>query len=613
MSVYFLMTSYYGAPVAVAHRLVFLLFALLLAFFLHPLGRKNWNDDFKWYSVIDFICVLGILFVGYHYLSDIDGWQLRQFQPSVADTIASVIIVVLVLEATRRTVGLTMVFVALFFLLHTLFANKFPGVLKTAPTSFRRLMDIMISSEGILSEPIQSMASYIIVFLIFGALLEQTGAGKIFIDLAYSIGGRYTAGPAKTAIISSALFGSISGSAVANVVSTGCFTIPLMKDIGYSPEEAGAIESVASTGGNYMPPIMGAVAFLISQYLGVPYIKIVGYAVIPALLYYIALMFMIHFDGRRKGFTPMDSSQLPSFWSAFKRGWHLILSIVILVYFLIRGFTATKAAFWGTLVLFLLSLIKKETRVAPRNLIKVFEGTAKTSITVGMACACAGIIMGCMFTSGFGVKLSRIIVSVSGGHLVIVLLLTALISLILGCGMPSVGVYLILVTTIIPALTKMGVTPLAAHFFCFYFAVVSNITPPVCVAAFAGAAIAGAQPMKTGFQAFKFGIAAYLIPFLFVYNNAILSYGPVTDIIFSSLFAVVGVVSLASIVARYMIKKNTILELILLIVSTLLSFIPGYLTSAIGLGVFVVVILLQVFNVHSNFILLRREPETKKV
>ena len=612
MSVYFLMTSYFGAPVAVAHRLIFLLFVLLLVFMLHPLGKKSWNDDFKWYNAIDILCILAVLFVGYHYLSDIDGWQMREFRPTVMDTVASVTIVVLVLEATRRTVGLTMVFVALFFILHTLFANKFPGVLKTAPTKFRRLMDLMISSQGILSEPIQSMASYIIIFLLFGALLEQTGAGKIFIDLAYSIGGRYTAGPAKTAIISSALFGSISGSAVANVVSTGTFTIPLMKELGYKPEEAGAIESVASTGGNYMPPIMGAVAFLVAQYLGIPYIKIVGYAVIPALLYYIALMFMIHFDGKRKGFRPLHSSELPSFWSSFKRGWHLILSIIILVYFLVRGFTATKAAFWGALVLFLLSFIKKETRVSPRNLIKVFEGTAKTSITVGMACACAGIIMGCMITSGLGVKLSRIIISISGGHLVVALLLTALISLILGCGMPSVGVYLILVTTIIPALTKMGVTPLAAHFFCFYFAVVSNITPPVCVAAFAGAAIAGAQPMKTGFQAFKFGIAAYLIPFLFVYNNAILAYGAVTDIIFGSLFAVVGIVSLASLIARYLVKNNTILESVLMAVVTVLTFLPGYVSSIIGTVILAVVILLQVFDVNSNFILLRRDSGAKE-
>lgn len=612
MSVYFLMTSYFGAPVAVAHRLIFLLFILLLVFMLHPLGKKNWDDDFKWYNAIDVLCVLAVLFVGYHYLSDIDGWQMREFRPTVMDTIASVIIVVLVLEATRRTVGLTMVFVSLFFILHTLFANKFPGVLKTAPTKFRRLMDLMISSQGILSEPIQSMASYIIIFLLFGALLEQTGAGKIFIDLAYSIGGRYTAGPAKTAIISSALFGSISGSAVANVVSTGTFTIPLMKGLGYKPEEAGAIESVASTGGNYMPPIMGAVAFLVAQYLGIPYIKIVGYAVIPALLYYLALMFMIHFDGRRKGFMPLHSSELPSFWSSFKRGWHLILSIIILVYFLIRGFTATKAAFWGALVLFLLSFIKKETRVSPRNMIKVFEGTAKTSITVGMACACAGIIMGCMITSGLGVKLSRIIIAISGGHLVVALLLTALISLILGCGMPSVGVYLILVTTIIPALTKMGVTPLAAHFFCFYFAVVSNITPPVCVAAFAGAAIAGAQPMKTGLQACKFGIAAYLIPFLFVYNNAILAYGPVKDIIFGSLFAVVGIVSLASLVARYLVRCNTILESVLMLVATVLTFLPGYVSSIIGTVLLAVAVLLQVLNVNSKFVLLRRESGVKK-
>lgn len=612
MSLYFFMTAYFGAPVAVVNRLVFLLFVLLLTYILYPLKRKSWTDDLNAYSIIDIVCILLILFVGIHYLRDINGWQERQFQPSLMDTVAGIIVIVLVLEATRRTVGLTMVFVSLFFILHTRFANYFPGVLHTAPTRWTRLIDVLVSSEGILSDPIQSMASYIILFLIFGALLEQTGAGKIFIDLAYSIGGRFTSGPAKTSIIASALFGSISGSSVANVVSTGCFTIPLMKKVGYTPEEAGAIESVASTGGNYMPPIMGAVAFMMAQYLGVPYIKIVVNAIIPAILYYLALLVMIHFDGKQKGIVPMNKEDLPSFKNTLKKGWHLLLSVVVLVFFLVQGYTATMAAFWGIVVLFILSFIKKDTHVTPRGLIKVFERSAKTSITVGMACACAGIIMGSMFSSGLGVRLSKIIVSFANGRLLVALLLTALISLILGCGMPSVGVYLILVTTIIPALTEMGVLPIAAHFFCFYFAVVSNITPPVCVAAFAGAAIAGGSPMKTGFTAFKLGIAAFLIPFLFVYNPAILAVGKTSDVIFSSLFAVVGIVSLAAIVIQYMIRPITIFESMCLVSATILLFFPGYLSSIIGLMIFIGVILLQVFNIHSNFFFFKRREKAIK-
>lgn len=593
MVLYFLMTAYLGAPVAIVHRLIFLLFILFFTFILKPIKRKHWSAPFSWHVLIDIILTLAVVSVGIYFLHDINGWQTRLFQPSIGDTIFGIITVILVLEATRRTVGYTMVFVSLFFILHTKFANIFPGILRTAPTTWPRLIDVLSSSEGMLSEPIASMASYIILFLVFGALLEQTGAGTFFINIAYSVGGRFTAGPAKTAVIASALFGTLSGSSVSNVVSTGCFTIPLMKNVGYTKEEAGAIEAVASTGGNYMPPVMGAVAFLMAQYLSVPYIQIVKNAVIPALLYYLSLLLMVHFEGVKKTINPLPKEELPDLWKTLKFGGHLLLSLVILVVFLIQGYTATMAAFWGIVVLFLLSFLKKETRLNPMRLIKAFEGTAKTAITVGMACACAGIIIGCMFSSGLGVRLSTIIIRLAGGKLYLGLIYTALIALILGCGMPSVGVYLILLTTIIPALIEMGVLPIAAHFFAFYWAIVSNITPPVAVAAFAGAAIAEASPMKTGFKAFQLGAAAYLIPFIFVYSPSILMIGDTFLILRDTLFAVVCILCLASSVTGFLRHKLSLFERILMIAACVLLFDPNLTTSIIGIICAVVVIVMQ--------------------
>ena len=606
MTLYFLMTAYFGAPVGIAHRLIFVLFVLLYAFFLFPTKRKKWYDKFNWFFAWDMFLALCTLGVGIYFLTDLDGWQMRFFRPSTADTIAGTILIVLVLIVTRRTVGTTMTVVATFFILHTRFANYFPGFLKTIPTNWKRMVDVLVSDQGILSEPIQSMASYIILFLVFGALLEQTGAGQYFIDLAYSIGGRFTAGPAKTAAISSALFGSISGSSVSNVVSTGCFTIPLMKSVGYSSEEAGAIEAVASTGGNYMPPIMGAVAFIMAQYLKVPYITIVTDAIIPAVLYYIALMATIHFNGKLKNLTPTSKDQLPKFWLTLKNGGHLLLSLVVLVYFLIRGYTAVMAAFWGILVLFLLSFVRKDTRITPRRMIAAFEKVTKTAVTVGMACACAGIIVGCMFSSGLSARLSSIIVNAAGGSLALTLIYTALISLVLGCGMPSVGVYLVLVTTVIPAIIELGVMPVAAHFFAFYFAVVSNITPPVCVAAFAGAAIAEASPMKTGIKAFIFGIATYIIPFLFVYDTGILWQGDAAAIIMGAVHGLVAVLALSASVNGYLFKRMSILERLVALTIAILMVIPHPVCDYVGYGLAVVLCLVQTREINAKFFLFKR-------
>lgn len=596
MVVYFLVTANCGTPVAVAHRLLFVLFIMVLAFFVRPTKRKNWYEPLNIWSVYDFICVVLAFACMFYYIGDLENWQLRMFRPSTLDTIFGCIFIFLILDITRRAVGVTMLCVVSFFLVHTLFANYFPGFLKTAPTSLVRLVDIVVSDQGIFSEPVQSMASYIILFLLFGAILEESGAGKYFINIAYAIGGRFTAGPAKTAAIASALFGSISGSSVSNVVSTGCFTIPLMKRIGYSPEEAGATEAVASTGGNYMPPIMGAVAFVMAQYLKIPYIQVVRYAIIPALLYYVALLSYIHFDGLKKNIKSMDKEKLPSLKKNLLEGGHLILALICLVIFLIFGYTTSMGAFWGVVTLFLLTFVRKNTRLKPVQIVNVFEKTAQTSISVGIACAAAGIIIGCMYSSGLSVSLSSIIIKAANGSLLITLIYTAVFSLILGCGMPSVGVYLILVTTIIPALTQMGVDPVAAHFFAFYFAVVSNITPPVCVAAFAGAAIAEGSPMKTGFKAFVIGAAAYIIPFLFVYHPATLGIGSGVEIVIAIIDGVVAVVCLAVCVSGYLSKPLNVFERILAFAVCILVVMPHSISNIIAYIIFAAMLAIQIWN-----------------
>ena len=593
MVVYFLVTANCGTPVAIAHRLLFVLFIMVQAFFLHPTRRKSWTEPFNLWSVYDFVCVILALACVIYYISDLDNWQLRMFRPSQLDTIFGTIFIFLVLDITRRCVGITMFCVVLFFLLQTCFANYFPGFLKTAPTSWVRLVDIIVSEQGIFSEPVQSMASYIILFLLFGSILEESGAGEYFINIAYAIGGRYTAGPAKTAALSSALFGSISGSSVSNVVSTGCFTIPLMKSTGYAPEEAGAVEAVASTGGNYMPPVMGAVAFVMAQYLKVPYIHVVKYGVIPALLYYIALLVYIHFDGLKKGMRPLEEGQLPSLKKNLIEGGHLILALICLVIFLVYGYTTSMGAFWGVVTLFVLTFVRKNTRLKPIQIIKAFEKTARTAISVGIACAAAGIIIGCMYSSGLSISLSSIIIKAANGSLLITLIYTALFSLVLGCGMPSVGVYLILVTTIIPALTQMGVNPVCAHFFAFYFAVVSNITPPVCVAAFAGAAIAEGSPMKTGFKAFTIGMASYVIPFLFVYHPATMTLGTAGEIAIACVNGVVAVTCLAISVAGYLARKLNPLERILAFAICILVVVPAPISNVIAYTIFAVVMVFQ--------------------
>jgi TRAP transporter 4TM/12TM fusion protein len=575
------------------HRSIFLTFLFVLVFSLFPLGRRSWADDINAYFFLDLFLILLSVGVEAYLLYDIDAWQLRWYNPTPADTAVGTIAILLVLEASRRTVGWAMVGVTAFFVIHTVFSRYFPGVLNAPPTPWAQLVDVLFSDHGIFSAPIEVMASFILLFLTFSALLIRSGAGAFFINLAYSITGRMAGGPAKTAVVSSALFGTLSGSAVANVVTTGSFTIPLMKSVGYSAVTAGAVEAVASTGGNFMPPVMGAVAFIMAQYLGIPYIDVCFYALIPALLYYAAIMMMVHFEAKRLGLLPLTKEALPSFWHTLLRGGHLLLAVIALTVFLVFGYTSMMAAVWGILVLFLLSFVRQETRLTPVAFLSAFEEASRASLTVGTACACAGIIMGSLYSSGLGMKITNIIVKAAGGRLWLTLIYVMLLSLLLGMGMPSTGVYLTLVTVVIPALIEMGVLPIAAHMFCFYYGVISCITPPVCVASFAGAAIAEAPPMRTGIEATKLGIASYIIPFMFVYNPTMLMIGPVTEILWATFTGLWGTVFLAAGTVGRLYRKACFPERVVMIVAAICLIKPGLVTDAIGFLLMGVIVYVQ--------------------
>ena len=595
MTLYFLMTAYFGAPVGIAHRLIFVLFVLLFAFFLFPTKRKKWYDKFNWFFAWDLFLALCTLGVGIYFLSDLNGWQMRFFQPSVADTVAGTFLIALVLIVTRRTVGTTMTVVAAFFILHTRFANYFPGFLKTVPTNWKRMVDVLVSDQGVLSEPIQSMASYIILFLVFGALLEQTGAGRYFIDLAYSIGGRFTAGPAKTAAISSALFGSISGSSVSNVVSTGCFTIPLMKRIGYEPEFAAAVEACSSTGGQIVPPVMGTAAFLMADYIGMPYKYIMLAAILPCILYYFSIFVAVHLRAKRKGLRGLEKSECPDVKKALKERGHLILPFVLVIYMICAGYSAVHSGFWGIVSTVAVAQLRKTTRMSFRDIIDALISGAKRSISVAVACACVGFIVGIVSLTGVGNVLGNYILILAGGKLLPTCFLAMLLSILLGMGLPCTGVYIVMATIVAPALVRLNVPIVAAHLFCFYFGIMASITPPVAIAAYAGAGIAQCNPAKAGWISFRIAIPSLMIPYVFVYNSSILLVTGmgVMETVTTLVSATCGIVLMCIAFERYASRycdKLAAWKAVCVGVGGFMMIVPGILTDILGIAIAAVMI-----------------------
>jgi len=542
----------FGTPEGRSFRATHLTVMLVLAILMKPLFRRSHfeplfqpGNPMNWLRGlgfgIDLLLVLMVLAIQAWTLWDITAFHNRLGDKNPYDLVAGFVLIGIVLEATRRAVGPAMVLVTGFFIVHALYAHKFFGFFYGPPTRPGKFIDTMfMSSDGIFGIPLHVAATYIVLFIVFGGLLIRSGAGKFFIDLAVSLTGHRTGGPAKASTVASGFMGTVSGSAVANVVTTGSFTIPLMKKLGYRGKFAAAVEACASSGGQITPPIMGAAAFIIAENLTQSYLTVIIAAVIPAFLYFATVYFMVHFEAEKSGIERIPREILPRAVDVLAGGWHLLLALFVLVYFLVEGFTPMKSAFWGILALVALSFIRAKTRMSAADIIAALESGIRATVPVTVACACAGIIIGSVFVSGLGLKFTQSVIEMSGGNLAILLSLTAVAAIILGMGMTTTAVYITVAALIVPSLEKIGVEPIAAHMFAFYFGVVSTITPPVALASFAGAAIAKTPPMATAVESARVGIAKYLVPFAFVYNPSLLFEGEIYWTVYSTLSAVFG-------------------------------------------------------------------------
>lgn len=492
-------------------------------------------------------------------------------------------------------VGLPIVTIACLFLAYALLGRHIPGALAHRGVDPGSLVQhLFFTTEGIFGMPIMVSSTFIFLFILFGAYLEKTGMGQFFIDLANAVAGWASGGPAKVAVLSSGLMGTVSGSSVANVVGTGSFTIPMMKRLGYSPEFAGAVEATASTGGQLMPPIMGAAAFLMAEFTGIPYNKIIIHAAVPALLYYFGVWSGVHLEAKRLGLKGLSREELPNVVQVLKERGHLFLPLLAILYLLVSGRSPMMAALWAIITSIIVAMLRENTRMTLGDIISGLEQGARGALGVIAACSCAGIIIGVVTKTGLGLKLGGALVDLAGGKLLLTLFFTMITSIVLGMGIPTTANYVITSTIAAPALLRLGVPVIAAHLFAFYFGIIADVTPPVALAAFAGAGIAKGDPLRTGIQASKLAIAAFLVPYIFVYNPSLLLVDVdgvgIISILISS---VVGIVGVAAGVSGYLITKQSWVERIIFLAGGILMVIPGLYTDAIGLGILALGYLIQ--------------------
>lgn len=593
LALYHLYTSRFGTPVALKHRAIHVGVVLILIFILYPFNKSK-----KLYVKIIDIVLVGLSFYSIYYISS-NYMELvwRAGMPTDTDIVVATITLLLVIEGARRVMGNVLPSIAVVFLIYSMYGNLLTGRLAHRGFAFREIMEYMyLTTEGIYGIAVGVSAQYLILFIIFGAFLLKSGVGDFFNDLAIAIAGKSKGGPAQVAVISSGLMGSINGAAVANVVTTGAFTIPLMKRIGYSSEFAGGVEAAASCGGQFLPPVMGAAAFIMAETLGIKYINIVYAAIIPALLYYIAAVTMVYFRASKKNLRGMDADEVPNLKKLLVEKSYLFIPLIILVYFLVNGYTPTYSAFFAIVSTIVVSWFKKETRMTPMKIMEALKIGVLNALGVAIATAVVGIIVGVSTRTGFGSKLAGAIISWSGGNLLLTLFFTMIACIILGLGMPSIPAYILTATMAAPALGELGIQPMVAHFFVFYFAMMANVTPPVALAAFAAAGISGGDINKTGYQAFKMASAGFLIPYMFVLSPALLGLNSTPmGIITVTLTALVGVIALASANEGWFLRKSNILQRIFMLGSALLLIKPGGPTDLLGFAIFAGVIAFQKF------------------
>ncbi len=599
-SCYHLLYAYYHPFFALDHRALHWLLMSIMLFALYPFSRKRSPlTRMSAPDVIFLVVSVGICLWIFIYSTSI---MKRAGTYGTMDVVMGTILVLIVLEAARRAAGLAVPLIAVVFISYALFGPYLPDVLAHKGYSIERLCTYLsLSTDGIFGVPIGVSANFILLFILYGALLRKTGAGQFFTDVAFALTGWTRGGPAKAAVVSSAFFGMISGSSVANTVTTGTFTIPLMKRTGYPPYFAGGVEASASTMGQIMPPIMGAAAFIMAEFLSVPYYKVCIAAAIPATLAFFSTFMQVHFRAVSLGLVGLPRNELPKIGAAFAAGWHHLFSIFLLIAFLMQDFSPERAVFWAIIATivtsFIMSLVRKESLKAfVKNILGGLEEGAIGAVEVAAACAAAGIIIGSITMTGLGIKFSSMIVDASLGKLYLALPFTMIACLFLGMGVPTTAQYVIISALVAPALVQMGVLPMAAHLFILYFGTRADITPPVALAAYAAAGIARSDPWKTGLAAFQLGIAGFIVPFMFVYAPELLFVGSLWKILSALLTATFGVYCLAAAVQRCLLLKTRWYEAALLLVAALLLIKPGLQTDLIGATLFLVVFLLQWFR-----------------
>lgn len=586
MSLYHMYVAAFGPPEAIIFRGTHLLFALTLVFLLYPLKPRGAP---AWRSVDLMLLALGYGFV-LHIFTNYDYFINRIIyidELTTADKFYAVVAVAIVLEATRRVIGLALPLTALAFLVYAIgFTRITPQVL---------MEQLYFSTEGIFGSTLGVSASYVMLFVLFGSFMERSGTGQLFMDFSMSLTGHTAGGPGKVAIVSSALFGTVSGSAVANVMVDGPITIPLMKRTGFRPPFAAAVEAVASTGGQIMPPVMGAAAFVMAEFLAVPYAQVALWAAIPALLYYVSLFFAVHFDAKRYGLAGVPKSELPRFFKVMVVRGHLFVPILVVLFGLIMGYSAPLCALAGALTCIPMALLRASTRggIGWRNVFDALVDGARNTLSVAMACACAGIVIGCVTITGLGITFTEFVIVLAQSSLIAALVLTAIAGIVLGMGMPTTPSYIVMVSLLVPAIIKLGAIPPAAHMFAFYFAILSAITPPVALAVFAAAGLAKSDLWATGWQAVRIAAATYIVPFMFIYEPSLMLIGDWFDSLTSSASAVVGVMCLAAGLQGYLLREARWWERAVLVVAALLLIKPGYISDAIGLVLLALVVASQ--------------------
>jgi len=565
MSLYQLYIAAFGVFNPTMHRAIHLGFGLILTFLVFPFSKKK-KAKYVW---IDYILIILSTFAICRLITGFYEILAHFGAPLKKDVILGVILTIIVIEATRRIMGWPLVILAGTFLVYGFIGPYLPGIICHKGYSISRVAEHMyLTTEGIFGVPLYASATYVFIFVLFGAFLQQCGGSKFFIDLAFALTGRARGGPAKAAVLASGAMGMISGSSYANVVTTGTFTIPLMKEVGYKPEFAAGVEAAASTGGQIMPPVMGAAAFIMSEIIGVPYLKIVVSAILPAILYFFAIGIMVDFEAVKLGLKGMPADKLPSIKDVLKKGFLLIIPPATIVYFLLKGFSPNKAGFYAVVATIVVSMLRKETRMGIKGFLNALETGAKNSLSIVAACGTCGIIIGIVTLTGLGLKLSNLILYLSKGMLFPTLILTMIASLILGMGLPTTALYIILAVIVAPALVTMGVPILAAHLFIFYFGVFSAVTPPVALTSYLGAGIAKADGARSAIQGFKLSMAAFIVPFIFVVSPSILLLGnnSVLEIIWVVILCLVGAYCLGASLEGYLLRRINIISRILLFI-----------------------------------------------